>query len=110
MQRWRLANIIGAALERQTKYRKFFTAKRPQSMVNFAQEALPLVLVDTHDFVQKPEVIAALASYCTKRQNVFGEAGTTVADPGIQESPPDAGIGSHAIDHLIHVRTHGLAY
>ena len=71
---------------------------------------VPALKIVSITCVKKPEIIAALASYCTKRQNVFGEAGTTVADPGIQESPPDAGIGSHAIDHLIHVRTHGLAY
>ena len=109
-QRWRFANVIGAAFERQTEHRKLLAAKRPQGVVNLAQEALPLVLVDAHDFVQKPEVIAAFASYRTERQNVFGEAGTAVADAGIQESPADARVGSHAVDHLIHVRTHRLAY
>src|SRR5207302_677965 len=109
-QRWRFTNIIGSAFERQTKYCKSLPAKRPQGMVNLAQEALPLVLVDAHDFVQKRKVIPASASSGPEPQNFLGEAGPAVTDSGIQKSPANAGVGSHAVDYLIHVRTHRLTH
>ncbi len=87
---WRLANVVGTTFEGQAKDGQILAAKRPEGAVDFAKEAMPLIFVDPHDFIQQAEVVAVLASHRSESHHVFGKAGASVADSGIQKARTDA--------------------
>ena len=86
-----------------------FAAEGPQSAAHFAEEALTLVLVDAHDFVEQAEIVSTLAGDGAEGHHVFRKAGPAVADAGIQEARAYAGVGADAVADLIHVGAHGFA-
>ena len=108
-KRGRFADVVGAALEGQAEHAEVLAAQGPERAAHFAQEALALIFVDAHDFIEQAEVVAALAGHGAKCHDIFGEAGSAVADAGIQEPRPDARVGSDAVDDLIHIGAHGFA-
>ena len=71
---------------------------------------MALVFIDTHDFIEQPEIIATFASHRAERHNVFGEAGASVADARIQETGTDAGICPDSVDDLIHIGANGFTH
>src|SRR5258708_19867429 len=83
--------------------------QRPQGTAHFAQETLPLILIDAHDFIQQAEVIATLSGYRAKRQHILGKARSAVANSRIQEARPNPRIGANAMAHLVNVPTDGFA-
>ena len=86
-----------------------FAAKRPQRAAHLAQEALTLVFVDAHDFIEQPEVITGLPRDRPECHHILRKARTAVADARIQKSASDARVGAHAVHDLIHIRAHRFA-
>ncbi len=78
-------------------------AKGPQGAAHFAEEAITLVLIDAHDFVEQAEVIAAFAGDGAEGHYILREAGAAVADAGIQEARADARVGADAVADLINI-------
>ena len=105
----RFADIVGAALESQAQHAQTLAAQRPQRGAHFAQEALALVLVDAHDFIQQPELVSALPRHRAEGHQVLGKARSAVADAGIQKARTDAAVGADPLANLLHVRSHRFA-
>src|SRR5262249_22325433 len=99
----RLADVVGARLERQTEHSQSFSSQGPERASHFVKEAATLVVVDPHDLREKTEVVAALSSDRVKRLNVLGEARTSVADSGVEESRTDPAVGTYTRAHLAYV-------
>src|ERR1700751_4960704 len=84
-------------------------AEGPERTVHLAQEAVALVFVDMHYFIEQAKIIAVLPRHGAERHYVFGEAGTSIADSGVEEARADAGFGADAVHDLIHVSSHRFA-
>jgi len=83
--------------------------KGPKGAADFAQEALALVFVDAHDFVEQAEIVSALAGDGAEGHNIFRKTRSAVADAGIEEAGTDAGVGADSVAHLAYVRAHSFA-
>src|SRR4029077_17444126 len=80
-----------------------------QVLVQLADHAPLLQLVDLDHSGQQLEVIAGVARELLERVHVLGEARAPVADPGLQELRPDALVQAHPARDLDHVRAGLLA-
>ena len=89
-ERGRFANVVGAAFEGEAENAEMLAAEGPEGAAHFAQEAVALIFVDAHDFIEQAEVISALAGDGAEGHHILGEAGTAVADAGIEEAGADA--------------------
>ncbi len=107
---WRLTNVVRAVLEGQTKYCQLFPFERPQRLIHFAQEADALFFIDFDGFVEQTKAAAVVASDRAKGEQVFGEAGASIADAWEKEAAADAGVAANAFAYLLHVRAYGLAH
>ena len=88
--RGRFADVVGAALEGEPEHAELLAAQGPQRAADFAQEALPLLFVDTHDFVEQDGSRSRTRGPPRETPSLLGEAGAAVADAGIQEARADA--------------------
>jgi len=79
------ANVVGAALEGEAEDAETLAAKRPQGAADFLEEAIALIFVDAHDFIEQTEIVAAFAGHGAEGHHIFREAGAAVADARIQK-------------------------
>ncbi len=86
-----------------------FAAQGPERATHFPQEALPLVFIDAHDFIEQAKIVTRFPRYGAESHDIFREARTAVANTRIQEPGSNARIGADAVHDLIHVGSHGLA-
>ena len=83
--------------------------RRPRPLLQLADDAALLQVIDLDDGVQELEVVAGVAGELLERLHVLGKAGAAVADAGLQEVRPDAVVEPHAVGHGAHVGAHVLA-
>src|ERR1051326_2379966 len=108
-ERWRFANIVGSPLESQPEHTQVLAAESPECALHLSEKALALLFVDAHDFIEQAKGVAALAGHGAKGHNVLGKAGSAITAPRIQESAPNAGVGSNAVHDLIYIGSDRLA-
>src|SRR5580704_15898344 len=84
-------------------------AQGPECAADFAEEAIPLIFIDAHYFIEQAKVIATLASHGAEGHHVLRKAGAAVANTGVQKSWADTGIGADAVANLVDIGAHGFA-
>ena len=104
-----LAQVVGVRLEGEAEQRDVPAAQAADALLELADHAPLLEVVDLDDRVQELEVIPGVAGELFERLDVFGKARAAVADAGLQEVRPDAVVETHAVGHRAHVGADGLA-
>ena len=69
--------------------------RAPRCLLQLADHAALLQLVDLDHGVQQLEVVAGVAGELLERVDILGEAAASEADPGLQELRPDAVVEAH---------------
>ena len=104
----RLANVIGIALERESKRRQPFAAQGPQRRAHLVEEDLPLGFVDLAHLVQQLEVDPLLLRYPVKRSHILGKARPAIAQAGRKKAGADTAVHAHPGGNIHDVRVHAL--
>jgi len=81
-----------------------------RALRTFLEEAIALIFVDAHDFIEQTEIVAAFAGHGAEGHHIFREAGAAVADARIQEAWANAGVGADTVADLIDVGADRFAH
>ena len=104
-----LAHVVGVGLEGEAEQRHALAEQRAEVLLELADHAPLLQLVDLDHRGQQLEVVAGVAGQHLQRGHVLGEAGAAVADPGAQEGGADPLVQAHAAGDLADVGADLLA-
>ena len=109
-ERGRLADVVGARLERQAPDGDALALEVALEVrEDLLAELLLLALVDGDDGVEDLELVADLAPRADGGAQILGEAAAAEARPREQELRADARVGAHALAHLLDVGAEQLA-
>ena len=92
----RFAQVVGVRLEGESQQGDVLAAQAAQTLLELADHAPLLQVVDLDHGVQELKVIARVAGELLERLHVFGKARAAVADAGLQELRADAVVETHA--------------
>jgi len=102
-------DIVGIGLEGEAPDGDFFVLQHPERFANFGKETLALGVVDFFDFLKKREGNAEVLADGDEGGDVFREAGSSVADTGIEEIAADALVRANAVGDFFDIRAAGFA-
>lgn len=102
-------HVIGVLLEGKTPDGDFFLAEDPQFFANAVEKTLQLGFVDAFDLFQQVERHSEGTADVDEAFDVFREARTAVAEPGIQEMRGDAFVHPYAAGYKANIRSAALA-
>src|SRR5579875_545694 len=104
-----LAHVVGIGFEGETPQRDGPVPQLPAEVPRNLLEQLALLLaVDRFHRAQHARLVAVGARGAFQRLHVLGETRAAVSRSGIDEGVTDARIGTDAVPHHLHVRTHAL--
>ena len=101
---WRFADVVGIALESQAENTELLPAQGPKRTSDFLQKPPALFDVNVHHLGEQSEVVIALGGDGVKSLHVFWEAGTAVADSGVEKFGANARIGADSGADLLDIR------
>src|SRR3954447_140128 len=109
-ERGRLAHVVGVRLERQAEQRDALADERAEVLLQLADHAPLLELVDLDDRVEQLEVVAGVAGELLEGGDILGKTASAEPDPRLQELRPDPVVQADALRDLGHVRPGDLAH
>src|SRR4051812_45993312 len=108
-ERRRLAHVVRVRLEREAEQRDVLADERAEVLLELADDAALLELVDLDDGVEQLEVVAGVAGELLEGRDVLRKAASAEPHAGLQELRPDAVVEPDAPRDLGHVRAGDLA-
>src|SRR4051812_15847874 len=103
-ERGRLAHVVGVRLEREAEQRDVLADERAEMLLELADDAALLELVDLDDGVEQLEVVAGVAGELLEGGDILGKAASAEPDPRLQELRPDPIVEPDPPRDLRHVR------
>src|SRR5262249_19797976 len=103
------ANIVGVRFKGQPPHPDLLASQHPQFLLNLLHKVVEATQIDPLDLLQQRKIASQLLGDPDESLEILGEAESSKANPGSQETRPDPSIQADAFRHFVDIGPGGLA-